>query len=152
MEENRSDFAPEAVAPPLGHGLISHANESLPLYTGSCNVLHYTPFICCDLTLQRDLAPVTVRHIRLVWEWLMGKMEFASFLILAKRSSPRRNEQREFYEIDFRLGLTLVWFPLRMCFSPPKESAFMSSRQDYDAVETERFNQWEWQYLGCNRA
>lgn len=24
---------------------------------------------------------------------------------------------------------------------PPKESAFMSSRQDYDAVETERFNQ-----------
>lgn len=26
-------------------------------------------------------------------------------------------------------------------FSPPKESAFMSSRRDYDAVETERFNQ-----------
>lgn len=37
-------------------------------------------------------------------------------------------------------------------FPPPKESAFVSSRQDYDAVETERFNHWEWQYLGRNRA
>lgn len=36
-------------------------------------------------------------------------------------------------------------------FSPLKESAFMSSRQDYDAVENERFNQWEWQYSGHNR-
>ena len=26
-------------------------------------------------------------------------------------------------------------------FFPPKESTFMSSRLDYDAVETERFNQ-----------
>lgn len=37
-------------------------------------------------------------------------------------------------------------------FSTPKESAFTSSRQDYDPVETERFNQCEWQYLGYNRA
>lgn len=38
-------------------------------------------------------------------------------------------------------------------YSPLKESAFMSSRRDYDAFETERFNQWEQrQYLGHNRA
>lgn len=37
-------------------------------------------------------------------------------------------------------------------FPPPKETAFTSSRQDYDAVETERFNQCEWQYSGRNRA
>ncbi len=30
---------------------------------------------------------------------------------------------------------------LDVFLSPPKESAFMGSRQDYDAVETERFNQ-----------
>ncbi len=30
---------------------------------------------------------------------------------------------------------------LDVFFPPLKESAFMSSRQDYDAVETERFNQ-----------
>lgn len=30
---------------------------------------------------------------------------------------------------------------LDVFLSPPKESAFASSRQDYDAVETERFNQ-----------
>lgn len=57
-----------------------------------------------------------------------------------------------FFKIAYRLGLTLVWFPLWMCLAPPKESSVVSSRQDYDAVETERFNQWEWQYLGSNGA
>lgn len=41
---------------------------------------------------------------------------------------------------------------LDVFFSPLKESAFMSSRQDYDAVETESINQRGRQYLGRNRA
>lgn len=53
---------------------------------------------------------------------------------------------RKHSKMVFRLGLTLVCRPRWMSFFF-SACTFMSSRQDYDAVETERLNHWEWQYF-----
>lgn len=58
-------------------GLICYANWLLPICTGPSNVLHYTPFICCDLIMETDLVPAAVA---LIWQWLLRKMEFVPFL------------------------------------------------------------------------
>lgn len=136
-------------------GLICYANWLLPICTGPSNVLHYTPFICCDLIMETDLVPAAVA---LIWQWLLRKMEFVPFLAptLFSQEGAMGIFQRCLLDWDWHPFDFLHWTPPSLPPTPhplaPKESAFMSWRQDYKAVETERFNQWEWQCLGCNRA
>lgn len=87
-------------------------------------------------------------------EWLLRKMEFSS---LPKPDQVLVASEERAVGISRDVSSDWDWhpfdFPLWMFFfSLPKESACMGPSQDYDAVETERFNQREWQYLGCSRA
>lgn len=89
------------------------------------------------------MVPATVRDIRVGWEWLLGKMEFASILIpkctLPLQEQAMENIPKWFSDWDWHLFAVLAGcFFFSAC-------TFMSSRQDYDAVETERLNHWEWQ-------
>lgn len=56
----------------------------------------------------------------------------------------------------FRDGVKIAgdphWYPFWMFLFILKNPLSQVPGKDYDAVETERFNLCEWQYLGCNRA
>lgn len=69
-------------------------------------------------------------------------------------SHPRKvlYASEEYSEKVFGLRVTLVWYPFWMFLFILKNPPSQVPGRDYDAVETERFNLCEWQYLGCNRA